>query len=552
MRNKHALLLRIFCGAALCALASPVWAQNQNIYVPDPFQDRSLTVQPGDIEQGTLDAPVAYDAGLIDIRSGGLDPNLWQGTTASLATRLIEKAPLNSSNPVIRDMVAAVLLSSGIPPEGDEESLKIYESAKLHAVAGFADVQMLEALMARSGPAARTPILQADLSLRKNNIEQACELSDTMTEGRADVFWSRIRTLCHVSRDELPAAEITADLLRRGDYENEAFFDLVQVLIGGSRSLPDGIAALDPINRMLYQMAARKLDFARAEQALDAEADRELRLAALFKFLAELSNEQIEQVFSDLAFDPEDLEASSSFDLDSVIARKTVQGTAQLFLLARAQGDSRSAVQAFSALLERGRSFGNDSSALESRLASLFENELQTWPANEKVKGDIGFFARQAIADNDGLALQSLFTAMPNGPEKFRLALAADALNNGFLLAPFSSEIEKGLKADKNQQAVRDSFLVLALGSQISEAAMEILPKAEPTLPDVLSAGDKAVLKANAKSRQTAQFILRLAPILDKGSLSAADLAFMIEQMTSLGLPSYAARLAAQDFIADL
>lgn len=554
MKNRPAFFSTLFASVAICTLgwALSASAQSQNVFVPDPRRDNGLTVQPGEIEQGTLDAPIAYDAGLIDIRSGGLDPNLWQGTSANLATQLIKSAPLKSDNPLVRDMVKAVLLSSGIPPEGDTVGLRQYDATKLEAVSAFADIRMLEALIARSGSAARTPVLQVELSLRQGEIGQACELSDTITEGRAEVFWSRLRTLCHLHRDEIPAAEITADLLRRSDYDNPDFFKLVSVLIGGAKNVPDASATLDPIDKTLYRMAVRKLDFARAEQALDTQADRELRLAALFKFMDELSDEQIEQVFSDLAFDPDNLDASSSFDLDSVLAREGAQGTAQLFLLARAQGNPQSAVSAFSELLKRAQSAGVERHRVEKRFAALFGDVMPSWPASEKARHSLGFFARQAVAQNDGLTLQNLFSAMEKTPEAFRVALAADALNNGFLLAPFSPEIDKGLRLDDRNRAVRDAFLSLALGSQISDTAIEVLPLETFSTADKLNPGNRAILKANAKSRQTAQFILRVVPHLDAGGLSISDLAFIVEQMGVLGLQDYAGRLAAMDFIAGL
>jgi len=96
------------------ACLSPVWAQT--------------------IEQDVLGAPSAYDSGVIDVRTGGLNPNLWQGTSAALATDLIKRAPIESSDPLIKDMLGAVLLSSGVPPEGDQDSLKAYKLAKLDAI----------------------------------------------------------------------------------------------------------------------------------------------------------------------------------------------------------------------------------------------------------------------------------------------------------------------------------------------------------------------------------------------------------------------------------
>ncbi len=496
------------------------------------------------IEQGTLDAPTAYDAGVIDIRTGGLDPNLWQGTSATMATKLIENAPLNTSDPLIKDMLRTVLLSSGVPPEGDTFELRAYETAKLAAVSEISDKASLETLVTRSGSAARTPSIQAELALRSGDIKTACGLSDTITDGRSEIFWKRLRTLCHLEREEFAAAELTTDFLRSGGYENDSYFDLVNVLSGGSKKLPTVADIYDPITAAMYNIAAVELDAARPGQAFDPAADPDMRLAALFKFAWDLSDNQIAQVFSDLAFDPENIAASGSFDFLSAEADSSARGTAQLFLLARASGNPAAAAGAFSALLRRAPDVSS-----RQRLIDMMDENIRNWPAAIQALSDLGLYARAAVQRSDILALQGMFAALPEGNAQARIALAADALGNGFIFGTLGRDIDSRLRAPENGRAKRDALLALALGAQLSEVAADKLPGSDFTDGRNLSAGDRAVLKANTEARQTAQLLLRLAPLMDGSKLSAPDLAFVVECLQKAGVPQFAGRLAARDFL---
>lgn len=500
------------------------------------------------IEQSTLDAPVAYDTGILDAQSGGLGPNLWQGTSASLALELIENAPLNSDEPFVRDIMRVVLLSSGVPPKGSEVEMRAYESAKLEAISQIAGSETLETLINRSGAAGRAPAVRAEMALRSGDVTAACNLSDTITENRADIFWSRLRTLCHLHREEFAAAELTTELLRSGGYENDAYYELVRVMSGAGKTLPNATDVNDLITQTLYDEAAVKLDAARPSQAMDPQADPDLRLSALYTFANQLTNEQISQIFSDLAFDLENPVLGPSFDYASASADPSAQGTAQLFLLANARGDIETSARSFSELLNRA-----PDENMRQRYLSLMADKIQTWPAEVLANSDLGLYARAAVQNEDLGLLQGLFEALPQGEEKSRIALAADALGNGFLLGQMGSYIDERLISTSNERAKRDALLALALGAQLSDNAAKVLPGADFGDGNLtLTAGQRAVLDANAKAGASAQLLLRLAPKLDKAELNAAELAFMVSALQQAGLSDYAGRLAAMDFLAPL
>lgn len=505
---------------------SPVWAQT--------------------IEQDVLGAPSAYDSGVIDVRTGGLNPNLWQGTSAALATDLIKRAPIESFDPLIKDMLGAVLLSSGVPPEGDQDSLKAYKLAKLDAIMSAATTDVSEAYLRRNSETVRTPVIQAETALRRADIETACQLSDTITEGRSDVFWSRLRTLCHLQREELAAAELTADLLRSNDYEDDLYFDLIKVLSGALKVMPPLQKAADPINQTLYDLAAIKLDAARPGQAFDVDADPELRLMALFKFANELSDTEILQILTELS--REDGETAIAEDIQYEMALETVSAKtiAQLFSISNNTPDPVLAAKAFVAFMERVP----DASSYQ-RFMALMQNRIGQWPASAQASADLAMFANAAVQRNDVIALQDFYNAETDEMIRARIALAADALGNGFLLGPMGRNIDDRLLSPENDRAKRDALLALALGARLSSASAETLPGTEFG-PRKISEGDRAVLRANAQDQHIAQLVLRLASLIDGQELDASSLAFAVDILRDIGLPQYAARLAARDFLSPL
>jgi len=95
------------------------------------------------IETGQLGEAKAFDAGVIDARTGGLDTALWQGTSAQTAVRLMKSLPLSSEKDLVQDMIEAVVLSAGVPPQGDTSE---YDQIRLKTVMAMGDKAALDNL----------------------------------------------------------------------------------------------------------------------------------------------------------------------------------------------------------------------------------------------------------------------------------------------------------------------------------------------------------------------------------------------------------------------
>jgi len=356
------------------------------------------------IETGQLGEAQAFDAGVIDARSGGLDTSLWQGTSAQTAVRLMKKLPLSSDKDIVQDMIEAVILSAGVPPQGDRSE---YDQTRLKTVMAMGDKAALDNLATRNPDITRDPKVRTDLALAGGDVTAACQIADNITEGRGEPHWAKLRAFCHIEREELSAAELTTELLQGTGYKDDAYYGLMRVLTGAS----------------------------------------------------------------DLAFDQDDLVGSASFDLASAKANVGPQGTAQIFQLANSN-DARTSVEAIALMLAAA-----EKKDVFSRFAKLFENNLAIIPAGMQTETDLKLFTRAAIERGDIGALQGFFQSIPEGPQKPRIALIADALGNGFTLGTLGEDIEARLAGEgaEKRRAIRDTFIAVAMGSRLSGNAEQAL-----------------------------------------------------------------------------
>jgi len=505
-----------------------------------------MIAQAQSIETGQLGAAQAYDAGVIDAFSGGLDAGLWQGTSAKTAVRLMQKLPLSSDKAIVQDMIEAVVLSAGVPPEGDKTA---YDQARLKTVMAMGDKAALDNLAARNPEMTRDPAVRTDLALAGGDVAAACRIADNITEGRGAAHWAKLRAFCHIERDEISAAELTTELLQGSGYEDEDFFGLMKVLTGASKKRPNLKNVSDPLLTIMASRAGAAEDKISAETAVNPEAKPEDRVKAVFDFADQLSDAQINAIFSELAFNQDDLIGSSSFDLESAKANIGPQGTAQIFQLANSSGDARTSVEAMALMLAAA-----DKKNVFSRFAKLFENNLAIIPAGMQAEADLNLFTRAAIERGDMGSLQGFYQAMPEGLQKLRIALVSDALGNGFTLGTLGEDIESrlaGAGAEK-RRAIRDTFIAAAMGSRLSGDAEEILEGVGKGSGISINAGDLLALNAAAKAGSRAETALRAAVMIERGTLDDPSLAAIIEALQTAGLPQFAGRLAAEDFVKGL
>ena len=191
-----------------------------------------------------------------------------------------------------------------------------------------------------------------------------------------------------------------------------------------------------------------------------------------------------------------------------------------------------------------------DKKGVFSRFVRFFRNNIAIIPPSMQAETDLKLYTRAAIERGDISTLQGFYQSLPEGSQKLRMALVADALGNGFTLGTLGEDIESRLAETgaKKRRALRDTFIATAMGSRLSGDAEEALDGAGRGSGIAVKAGDLLALSAAAKASSRAETALRAAIIIDRGTLDNPSLAAVIEALQMAGLPQFAGRLAAEDF----
>ncbi|MBC6411972.1 MAG: hypothetical protein GDA39_03280, partial [Hyphomonadaceae bacterium] len=421
------------------------------------------------IHVGGLESAAPLQPGVLDAGNGGLDIGLWHGTSAELATYLIEKSPVETRSAISRDLLEAALLSSGVPPVADSgDGLPAYQRARLSALMKMGYVRAVQQLARDWQGVARDLSLMSDIYLVSGDFDSACRISDSLAEGRGESDWVALRGFCHVVRDEWPAADLAVDILKsRDDFNDQTYFSLMHYL-SGTPGTPN-LKALTGSPRHIALMNAAGLDWpdkaarpaiVAARLALDPAADPGERLSALWQAGPALSDSQIRTVLSSLAPEPETTESKGaapgisqsirdrSHDPEAVLQADVPGSMGRLFAIL-ASGNPADHPDAIYEILSRAEA----NTAFE-RFAGMLSHDIAALPVHRQMQLDLPLFARAALERRDSGFFRQVVLALDghNVPQQARIALAAAALGNGFPAGGLAADIDTRLAGDENSR----------------------------------------------------------------------------------------------------
>lgn len=508
------------------------------------------------VDIGQLGAAQRYDSEPLNPGNGGLDPALWQGVSAGQASAAIETVDISALSELPYRFMRRVLLSAGVPPEGDERARDQYLAVKTRAKLQLQDYTALNSLSDLQNPQQRQARFRVELALASGDKTAACRESDREIDNRSAPFWMQMRIICHIIRGEEAAAELTLNLMRSRDDINPDFIGLSDTALGLRSKPPQNWAKGNPVLEALSALispdeAATVNDY--TALALDAQTEPNARLEAMFKTKNRLTPQQIQAVMSALLYDTDDLAGGASFDIDTALAglqseSTRAKSTAQLFNLAANYSDPQSAAQAVAALLNLSETAG-----YTPQMTQLLSDALPFISPEDQARLDARRFSWAALRRGDLSTLRGLYQGLDeNDPLRGRIALTSDALGNGFLLGPLGLDIETRLDSNgaARDHALRDAVIGLALGAQMSEksaAAFYQYDSQEPINPLRLAAINSA-----AKSGARALVLMQVAQSM--GAREVADLSTLevytyIAALSEAGLSREAGELAAYDFM---
>lgn len=540
-RRRH--LLRFVAGAvfALSAGSLPVAASAQ-----------SIDVSP-------LSSAQAFDPGPLNAQNGGLSPNLWNGTSARHAARLMKDIPAGTPGDSAAALYRAALLTGGVPPKADTDAeLKAYQQARMNAILSLGDLVAAQSILTASGGASKHPEAAAGLALLSGENETACSISDSIIDARAETDWVKLRGFCHAIRGESAAAELTADLLKSNDVDDPSYFELLGVLTDVPGKVKLKNIPADPLHIAMVAAAGRDWPTTppavlAARMAISPDLGDAARLSALYQADWALLNDEMQSVINDFAAVSEDETTPSGSDpknFEAALKAKPPRALGLLYEIAKS-GEDGERVKACAEILRRA-----DEHGAFNRFAHFLKPELRTLSFQNIKLDDLTYLARAAVQGRDLAGLQNTYSALSEKPElQERIALAADALGNGFYAGSLGDDIEARLKSDDKPtkaRALRDAYIAYALGATLSDVAIETMDgyKGKDTLSPKLF-----MLSTAARTRASGQAALRAGTILSTTKPSdMGDMRFavLIKSLYDAGVQDYAGRLAAEDFLRGL
>ncbi len=510
------------------------------------------------IDMSELGSAAAYEPGTLSAGSGGLGNNLWVGTRIGTAQSLIQELPDQFSNSIARDLSRAALLSAGVPPEGGSNAG--FQQTRLNAIMAMSEMAAAQDIIQRTPELASSRQLKADMALLSGDSDNVCALSDSILDARSEVYWMKLRAFCHVQRNEGAAAELTLDLLSSSGDDDKTFQTLMRQLmaIPSKPNLKD--MNINPLSIAMMDKAA--LDWpdgklppiAAARRAFNPLSSPDDRLNALFLAGSALSNAQITQVIETLASNTIDNsdglaggfgDISPQPNLGTALAEKTPGSFHELYSLAQT-GNPDTRIRAVVAMLNRAQEAG-----AFDRFVSFLEPQFRMLSIDQAAQPDLPILTKAAIALGDISALQQIHGLLGGNAMQDRVALATDALGNGFYGGNLGVDIDSRLAKSGRvkARALRDALLAHALGAQLSETALKTLQK-KSNMGQF--SGDLLALQSSSAQRAEAETALRAALILeDSAKLSNIQIHQIVMSLYKAGLTDFAAKLAAQDFLSD-
>jgi len=506
------------------------------------------------VEIGELGEASAYDAPIVR-ENARLDAALWQGTSAKMATSLISNAPLRDPNALVQDLIKAAIFSGGVPPEGGDGDIRAYKAARLIAATALGQDASVSNFVKNDFDLVSDPRVNADIALAAGNSEEACHITDGVSEGRGEPHWARLRAFCHVLRGETAAAELTTELLKSSDYKDALYFELMDVLTGRKKTAKITDMGDDPLYAAMAGTANVKLSkeatppSMSASAALNSELSAAERLEAFYRATSVLSDTQIADILTSLGTVDDADGVPESYDIDSAMKAPLAKGTAQLYALMKSASGEATKAMAAAELLRRA-----DQQNALSRIAAFVMPDVTVLSARAQAAADPIIFARAAVNRGDIGALQGLYQASGDqASAQARIALASDALGNGFTYGPLGNDIETRLANSATKpRAARDAIIALAMGAQLSEAAANAIDNIGNGAGRSVQTGPRITLGIVAKEGSRAETALRAAILLQNGGAAALNndaLYSVIAALNAAGLSDFAGRAAAEDFL---
>ncbi len=184
----------------------------------------------------------------LEVSAGGSLPDrVWSSGDGRALRAVLETLPTATDaqwqSRAAADLALSALLTGGTPPDvstADEATLALLRADRILGAGGARQVYSLLSRTPNLNEYAALSALYAETAFALGETEAACLAANALLDGRNSAYWLRVRAFCLALDNNIPAAELTAELAR-AQGANDSFDTLFEALTFGS-DLPNDTA----------------------------------------------------------------------------------------------------------------------------------------------------------------------------------------------------------------------------------------------------------------------------------------------------------------------
>jgi hypothetical protein len=192
---------------------------------------------------------------LLDSGKGGFGERIWNGSDRAKSETLLARAPLVSTDPVLRDLNRRLILTKAASPPG--QAKRAFITMRIERLLDAGLIQEAGGLAAQASVPNDEDFarVQAAAILYANRAQEACGAATQTRTSAGDVFWLQLRTYCAAAAGDSATADLTRDVLAAQGHSDPAFNTLVDGLLKKKPLPPGAIAQPNAVHLFLLQQS---------------------------------------------------------------------------------------------------------------------------------------------------------------------------------------------------------------------------------------------------------------------------------------------------------
>ncbi|WP_340150748.1 hypothetical protein [uncultured Sneathiella sp.] len=195
--------------------------------------------------------------GTLTTASGGLGPEMWNGTAPERVITLLQNLPVSSTSPEMQRLFRRLLLTAAVIPQGTENPTDLIRLRleKLVEAGLVTDASELVRRMPASGMTPALDRIAVELMLLQGQNDQACRAVEGQQQTSVDGFWAKADIYCNLVTGNTARAELGLNLLDETAGDDALFFALFDRVAGGATPLPETDQELTPLHFAMLKLS---------------------------------------------------------------------------------------------------------------------------------------------------------------------------------------------------------------------------------------------------------------------------------------------------------